>query len=409
MSASWKNPFLSTVMAIRRKGRVPMPRGASARTTISDIAIGKFAQIWFQTSGCVWDRMGQCTMCDYGAGPAPRVDEMISVVTQAIETARREEPLGVLYVSPSGSFLDAREVPHRAQVEILRAMKNVEAAEYVFEARPELITPDSLSMVRSVLDTERVVIETGIESDCDWVLRYCHNKHGVSGELANAVRVAGDYGIAIVANIALGAAFLREPEAMIDARRSILNAYHQGAEAVILFPLHAKENTLLAVLLSLGIYRPPWLHSIAALLLSLPASLRSKTEISWYRDNSGSLPAHASPRNCGTCDADALSLLDAYRSDQDPAHLRAMLTSTCGCRNEWLQDLVTKGGEPVAHRLLRGYAIVAAEVGVTFGVELPEMERQQLIQSVPGHLSGREQEIKSLLDAACVVADPVRS
>jgi len=409
MWATGKNPFLSRVMAVRRKGRAPMPRGASVRTTISDIAIGKFVQIWFQTAGCVWDRMGQCTMCDYGAGPAPNVNEMISVVKQAIENARREEPLGVLYVSPSGSFLDAREVPPRAQVEILRAMKAVDAAEYVFESRPELITPDSLRMVRNELDSERVVIETGIESDCDWVLRYCHNKPGMPEEFANAVQVGAAYGIDVVANVALGAAFLREAEAMIDARRTILNAYRQGAEAVILFPLHAKQNTLLADLLSLGVYRPPWLYSIAVLLLSLPTSLRRKTEISWYRDNSGSLPAHASPRNCGTCDVEAFLLLDAYRSTHDPAHLRAMVSSTCECRSTWLQDLTINSGETIGHRLLRDYEIAAAEVGLAFDVEVPPMVRQQLVDSVPGHLLGREQGLKSMLDAASIGTGPVHT
>lgn len=354
---------LSRAMRKLRADRTVTDASAPFYVRYDESLGGTFAQLWFLTRGCSWDRSGACTMCNYGRAEQVSDEQMVGYVQRGLTSIDR--PIDELYVSPSGSLLDPKEVPVEARRQILASMADAPASRLSFETRPETVTSSAVEDVTRALTGRAVAIGFGLESADPFVLEYCVNKHGTTDAFVQATRFLAASRIDVYANIALGSAFLTEAESIADSVASVSWALDNGAKLALLFPMHVKQNTLLAWLHARGRYHPPSLWSLIEVLQRLDETLLPKVSISWYRDDYGSTRnVIARPTTCPRCEAEVLRALDRYRAAPGVESIGALRALRCDCRSRWRFSLEGAPARPLPDRVRDELVLLNQELGL---------------------------------------------
>jgi radical SAM enzyme (TIGR01210 family) len=356
------NPFLrAALLRLRRdRPRVPADRPAYAlREQVSGTAFGR---VWFTSRGCRWERRGSCTMCSYGTSPDVDEDTTVAAVAAVLDSL---PPVQHLFVAPSGSMLDDQEVAPTLRRRILRLAASHPGVEALAtEARPEDVTPVTIRTLEPHIVDRAVAVGLGLESASPLVLRFSVGKLTGRGAFAAAAERLHAHGIRVHMNVSLGSAFLDERTAIEDAAASIRWALANGADEVVVFPLHVRRGTLLFALHELRAYQPPSLWSVAEVLRRLPPPLLERTQVAWYRvynDDGGLITA--SPTTCPACETAVLRGLDDYRVRPSTAALEALLSVRCGCRDRWA-SLVRSSSPELRTAILEGYDRLADFLGL---------------------------------------------
>jgi len=351
--------LLSIVMKKLRRDRSPVDTCQPYYVRVDRAMEGVFAQLWFLTRGCTWDRAGSCTMCNYGTASAISAEEMVAFVRRGLESI--DVPLDELYVSPSGSLLDPVEVPEAARRGIYDLVNRYPVPRFSFETRAETLTPVALAEIARMLPTKTVAVGLGVESVDPWIRRFCVNKVGDEATMGQAAMRLRRHGLEMYANVSLGTAFLSPGEAIADAARSVRWALKVGADLVLVFPLHVKSNTLLAWLFDRDEYRPPSLWSLVEVLQTVDRSLLPKVNISWYRSDYSTDPGViASPTTCPRCAPTAMRALDTYRAHPCADTLDEIATLRCDCRERWEESTRAHPTTSLPERVLDHYERLAS-------------------------------------------------
>ena len=356
-----RNPFLSHVMNRLRARRPYLPADRPYYVRVDRAANQTFAQLWFMTRGCTWDRQGACTMCNYGHAPTIDVDSMVASVRGGL----RQLPSIVdeLFVSPAGSMLDLVEVPSEARRQILELLAKHPAGRISMEARAETVTPEVAEELAHAFTNKTVSVGIGLESSSQWVLKYCVNKLSLIERFRSATEALRENGVGVYANISLGSAFLSPSEAISDAVQSVRWSLDAGSRIALIFPMHVKRYTLLDWLYSRGAYEPPSLWSLIEVLARTPVEVLGRVNISWYRSDYGDQrDIVASPTTCPTCAPQIFMLLDRYREQPGPVALGALTSARCACRDRWMARLEDASARPLEVRVFDGYKEMADEL-----------------------------------------------
>jgi hypothetical protein len=357
--------FLSTLMRRLRRGRLRLTRDLVYYNGIHEYADGVHVSTWFQTRGCTWDlQRGGCTMCNYARGLALSAEEMLAAVEKAFAETRGLD-VESRFVYPAGSLFDPAEVPAEARRGIWRLLRASGARRAKTQARPEHVTPELTDEFVAALPGKRLALHLGLESACEWVVRFCVNRGSGPEEFAKAARLSRGRGVRVRANVILGAPFLAEGEALEDAVMSARWAFENGADEVAFQPVHAKPNTLLAALYSLGRHRP-------ASLWSLVEALRRVDEASWPALRFfGWVPSYpdrrkivASPTTCPICRGRVLPLLGECHRTWSREPLEELVAMECRCKERWREEVTRAPEKPLADRVLEAYALLAREHGL---------------------------------------------
>lgn len=321
-----------------------------------------FAQGWFMTSGCRWDRRGECTTCNYGQGPSLSEEAVVDNAVAAISAASSAGPLDELFISPSGSMLDPVEVPIGARRAILQRAAASPAGRISFETRPSTVDEESVADVLDLVGSGRSSIGLGLESADPWVRVNCIGRRDSVDGVLRALRRLRRAGIACTLNVTLGAPFLAPHEALADAVDSIEWAVAHGAEQAMLFPIHVKANTVVEHLWRQGRYRPPSLWLVAEALVRLSSRASSSCQVAWYRALPDADGVVASPGGCPRCERHLLRALDAFRHHGDRSVLQDLVGQGCSCRSADTEPL-----RPREARVRDEHRRLAMELGVQTG------------------------------------------
>jgi archaeosine synthase beta-subunit len=324
------NPFLAAIMRAVRARRPALREDQPYFTRVERVPAGNYVEIWFRTGGCTWDHVGGCTMCNYGFGGPTSAEEIVSSVRAALDELD-DEP-NELMISPSGGMWDGREVPAQALAPVYRLARNLGPQRFFVETRAETICTERMSEIRRELPDTALAVELGLESCDDAVLAYCVNKGSGAQTFVRAARALRANDIAVYANVSLGTALLDRVTAVHDAVSSVRWALANGADRVVLFPLHVKPFTLLDVLQRGGRYQPVSLWDLADALIALGPRLSPMVEIAWYKSYYDTTEkVTTSPVGCARCTADLVAQLDEYRRTQDFAVIAALDADRCPC------------------------------------------------------------------------------
>lgn len=325
-----------------------------------DKAYGRnFAQLWFLSRGCSWDKRGECTMCNYGVSSDCDASKIASYVESGLASIDR--PLDELYVSPSGSLFDENEVPKDARHQVLKMVNDFPCENFSFETRPSTITDEAVKELHTLLPDKEVAVGFGVESANQFVLEHCVNKPEAFNSFKEAMKSLD--GIGVYANISLGTAFLTANEAIEDTLQTVRSTLDSGAERAIVFPMHTKQHTLLNWLNKKGFYETPSLWSLIEVINRLAETEVPKVTISWYRPDYGNNPdIISSPTTCPDCRDNVLRELDNFRENPTVESVQNLRYLDCHCRQDWISSL-EEPSPPLNDRLYAIYGLLADDLG----------------------------------------------
>lgn len=296
--------------------------------------VGEMYQFWFRTRGCTFDRAGQCSMCNYGVGP----DIDPRHIARALQWRMTSVPENAfIYVSPSGSLLDPREVPRELLTSVLAEVARHKPAAFAFETRPELCTPEIFGEIGAALPrSTKVVVELGVESWSTSIRGMCHLKPSPQQAYERAVRLAAEHGFDAIANITLGGLGLTHAAAYTDTVASVRGTRAAGFTTQMVFPLSAKTGTLLGWAHGQGLWEAPTLWMLIRVLAECTAegeaTGRSRDlDISWYNPGLEGV-IRSRPDGCTACRPVLVDVLEAFRLEPSAATLSPALGwSGCDC------------------------------------------------------------------------------
>ncbi|WP_198141683.1 hypothetical protein [Micromonospora sp. ATCC 39149] len=272
-------------------------------------------QFWFRTRGCTYDRAGQCSMCNYGIGPEIRPE----VVAHSVERKLATVPeAACLYLSPSGSLLDDREVPVEMRDRLLRAAAARHPSTFAFESRPEVCDRDKLDRLRRHFAAgTRLVCQIGVESWDPQVRSMCHLKPTRQQAYLDTAGTLLDLGFDPIANITLGGLGLSPREAYLDTLAGVRGARAAGYRTQMVFPLSAKAGTLLGWAHDQGLWDPPTLWMLVRLLAECADDATDSDgygdlDISWYNPELDDV-VQSRPDSCERCRPVLVESLSAFR------------------------------------------------------------------------------------------------
>ncbi|MEO3930166.1 hypothetical protein ABGB07_40910 [Micromonosporaceae bacterium B7E4] len=313
----------------------------------------KMYQIWFRTRGCTFDRAGQCSMCNYGVGPEIDPDVIADAVTARLEQIPRHS---FVYLSPSGSFFDDREVPPRLRERLLAALADRMPEQFAFETRPETCAPPVLDQMRQALPSTELICQIGVESWDERIRTLCHLKPTPQQSLLGAQAELGPRGYSTIANLTLGGLGLSHGEAYRDTLSGVDGCRAAGFSAQMVFPLSAKSNTLLGWAHAQGLWEPPSLWMLIRLLAQdarreARPDGRFDLHISWFNPSIGDI-VRARPDCCDVCRPLVVDTLAAVQSIPDRRMLDEVLRfDKCGCPERAARKVAEDDGRTYVDRL----------------------------------------------------------
>lgn len=288
-------------------------------------------QFWFRTRGCTFDRAGQCSMCNYGI--APEVDQ--DTVADAVRRRLAKVPMGsFIYLSPSGSLLDDREVPAGLRERLLGYVADRRPGWFAFETRPELCDPAKLDWIRRLLPATHLICQIGVESWNPVVRNLCHLKPTPQSAYLTAVDQLQARGFEVIANVTLGGLGLSYREAYQDTLASVRGTRAAGFSTQMVFPLSAKSGTLLGWAHDQGCWEPPSLWMLVRLLVEALGDDAGDVDVSWF-DPSIDRVVRTRPDGCARCRPTLIAGFEAVRLEPRPESLDRVLDwDGCDCPAE---------------------------------------------------------------------------
>lgn len=352
------NPYLGGVMRAVRHDRPALRADQPFYTRVERVLGGNYVEIWFRTGGCTWDRVGGCTMCNYGVGEDASADEIVAAVGQALQEL--DGSPHELMISPSGGMWDAKEVPTEALSRVYELALGAAPRKFFVETRAETVNRDRVDELRAAFGGLALAVELGMESGHDGVLAHCVNKGSTTETFRRAATVAAERDVEIYANVSLGTALLDRRTATWDALASTRWAVANGADRVVLFPLHIKPFTLLDVLHDHGRFERISLWDLVEVLCELGDDGCRRTEVAWYKSYYDTEDkVRLAPGGCERCTDRLVYGLDRYRATQDHADAVILDASRCECAGPRQIDGPAPEGAAVAEWILDGYAALA--------------------------------------------------
>ncbi|MEA2054071.1 MAG: archaeosine biosynthesis radical SAM protein RaSEA [Candidatus Thermoplasmatota archaeon] len=313
----------------KRYRRVIYPRTWSENDLIGDKVVRAFVFI-LKTRGCFWARHSGCTMCGYFNDSIPDITE--KEIREQLEIAlKKYNGEKIVKIFTSGSFLDEREVSIDLQIKILK--KFFERADKIsIESRPEFIK--KMNHLEGISGNKILEMAMGLESANDRVLKYSINKGFTFSDWRNAAEEVLNRNMQLKTYILIKPPFLTEKEGIKDALFSVKKV-SDISDTISFNPVAIHSNTLVDYLWKRGLYRPPWLWSVADVLEKTADIFEGQIKCDVVAGGK-KRGAH----NCGKCDAafmDAVEQFTIYQNRDASKGLK------CKCREEWLDSVEMEG------------------------------------------------------------------
>ena len=285
---------------------------------------------------------GACTMCGFIKATVGKrkitVENIIAQFNKAYVKIAGNFPVVALY--NAGSFLDERQIPYDARVEILSKLAgDPSIKKVVMESRPEFVKKEVAEQVRKMLPDKDIEIGIGLETRSDYIREKCINKRFDRKMFEEAVGILTDEKINIVpfAYVLLKPPFLNEKEAIDEAERTIKYAFEAKVGHVLLEPLSIYKDTLVERLHAEGLYKPVGLWSVVEVLKR--TNKLGRIRIGASED----IPMpESTPHNCEKCTP---LFYEAFREYNNGGDINKLLALTCDCKKEWEAMME---GEPYA-------------------------------------------------------------
>ncbi len=276
--------------------------------------------------GCYWSAKSGCIMCGYSNDTTSGIteDDLQAQFVSAMDKYKGE---GYVKIYTSGSFFDNREMTDDTREKILVMAGDGGKNHVLVESRPEFITADIID--RALEHVSSLEVAIGLETANDDVRKKCVNKGFTFANFERAATILKEKGVKVRTYILLKPPYLTERQAIEDAVDSAVKA-DALSDTISFNPINVQRWTLVEELWKKGLYRPPWLWSLAEVL---------KRTVEVTNSRIVSSPSGGGSRrgvhNCKKCNKQFLEAVDRFYMTQDPSQLEF----SCTCKAEWLDTL----------------------------------------------------------------------
>ncbi len=319
--------------------------------------------IWFKSRGCTHEWRGGCVMCDYSFGSRTDSRTMLACVQRALKDISR--PCKYLFITPSGSMLDEKEVPEEARIGILKEFAE-SANEYLcIETRADTISLPVIRQCKDILGERFRQVWIGMECSNQWILKYCINKNTAVETVARAFEILNGEAVEAVANVLVGIPFLTAKENVEYAAASARWALQHGCRKVCIFPVHVKAHTHLEKLVELGLYKPVSLWTYVEVLKELKEETEDgKVTIDWFETYDAYNIIYPST-TCDKCYEEVKGLLRQFTETKDYTILERLAVYECDCRDKWKEEYCMEAEDLLPERVEQAYRKLAEVISGT--------------------------------------------
>lgn len=298
--------------------------------------------IYMRSHGCEWmlnNPNGGCTMCGHLAGTSQGEDipaELYIKQFDDIISYINLDNIPMICIYNAGSFFNDKEMPPTVREHIYRKLAAIKSIEtIIFESRPEYISSDKMETMRRLLPNHRIEIGIGLETTNDYIRFMCLNKGFAIDEFKKVIPVLKQYDIQFLAYILLKPPFVNEKTAIEDAISSINWAFKNGVDVVSLEPVSVQKNTLVHLLYSMNLYRPPWIWSVLSVVKGVKEN--GLLRIGGFEFFP---PPDVYTHNCPTCNDVCMQAINLYNVTNDIEIIDKALNYPCAdCKEIWLNEL----------------------------------------------------------------------
>jgi radical SAM enzyme (TIGR01210 family) len=311
---------------------------------------GKKAQRFmsvYRTVGCEYDRNKRgCTMCDFSAYANPEAKgENILTQHETSLNILRNGNYSHFDLLTLGNFFNDREISADLRKELLTLLSPIKNLDRVLvESREGYLTVDKLQTAKSCLREDQILeYGLGYESSNPRVRNEILNKGVPEKHLDEALQKCKESGVDFVSYVLIKPPRLNEAEGIEDAVNTAIHVLEKAdkysVNARIAFePVFVTEGTLVEELWDKGEYQPPKLWSIIEVLKRIVEQIGREKSIGklFVGLSDENLSKERMAGNCGICDAEIISQIQAYNGHQDINQIKDLYHS---CKNSWEDEI----------------------------------------------------------------------
>lgn len=299
-------------------------------------------------------------MCDYSFGSRIDSKTMVQSVKRALKDIKK--PCKYLFITPSGSMFDEKEVPEEARIGILKEFEKSENQYMCIETRADTVTLPVIEQCKEILGKRFGQVWIGMECSNQWILKYCINKNIAVSDVVKAFEILKRENIEAVANVLVGIPFLTQKENVNYAIASVKWALQHGCERVCIFPVHVKAHTHLEKLVELGLYEPLSLWTYVEVLKGLREEIEEgKLTIDWF-ETYGAYNIVYPSKTCDNCYKEVQGLLRQFTETKDYSVLEQLDLYECTCKDEWKREYNIEEKSTLLDRVQQAYKKLAENV-----------------------------------------------
>ncbi|ULJ77366.1 hypothetical protein MF410_15070 [Rhizobium sp. C104] len=209
-----------------------------------------------------------CTMCPFtnynlfGTGEQPP-----DPVAQVYRALRKREAQGVDIISlyNDGSFFADSELGVEQRASIAQLVNDANIPRLMVESLPQFITPDRIEHFTRHLDA-KLTVGIGLQSENDFIRQVCVGTSFNKKQFELSLDVLNKYDVNAKIYVMVKPPFLGDGEAYHDVLSTSKYLMDLRVSNVTLCPTRVADNTIVADLYRLGIYRPPHPCTVLACL-----------------------------------------------------------------------------------------------------------------------------------------------
>ncbi len=339
-----------------------VPIGWEERTGHLDDEPIKRLIIFLRSTGCEWvEKTGGCTMCGFycatSHGREVSAEEYIAQFEYVMDAVDLKD-YPVISVYNDGNIFNEREMPLAAVKEICRYIDGYSnIKKVVVESRIDYSPEPQVKKMQKLLNGRQLELAFGFESADPQVMNLCINKGFTSNNFDVFFERMQRLGVLTKPLLLVKPPFLTESESVNDILQTLAYLASRGVNSVDLEVTTVERNTVVHELWKHGLYRPPWLWSLADLLQRTKERYGDRMHL-YVSPWTYSVESLDWARNCGSCDRELIKAVEAYnvRFDTD-----VFAGIDCSCRHDTWADVYREtDGRTIPERIRDNLAILGS-------------------------------------------------
>jgi len=269
---------------------------------------------------------------NYGCIQSVQEDNFLNQLQYAFQNDSADN-YNVISIYNDGSFFCENDLPNPVRQHIYNLVASSSCDMLVVESSPQFINANVLKEAREALSGKNLSVGIGLQSSSTIVRELCINTQCSEKSFRRAIKLLRDFDCITKIYILIKPPFLTEAESIKDAISSARYVYELDIGDVTFCPVRVSENTVVAMLHSLGMYKPPWLWSVIQVLKDVSEFMRPRVACLNLRSVDFE---SIHPTNCNKCSDD---IVDAIERANETGDIDELKSFDCRCFKEYIYSL----------------------------------------------------------------------